>query len=115
MLSGVEFYLLNIGVCHSNELLLGGPFQRHFQYFYYSLFTACLLTMSILYALIYRSVLARRSRRHKEKTASLAAEIKKIHETVLESVRLSGTVRGCQRMSRLSKTALNDLEIYLTV
>jgi len=71
--SVVELYLLNFGVCHPNELLLGSDFQRRFQYFYYSLFTVCLLTISILYALIYCSVLARRSRRHKQKTASLAA------------------------------------------
>jgi len=71
--SVVEFYLLNFGVCHSNELLLSGEFQRRFQYFYYALFSVCLLIMSVLYALIYCSVLARRSRRHKQKTASLAA------------------------------------------
>jgi len=71
--SGVELYLLNFGVCHSNELLLSGEFQRRFQYFYYSLFTLCLLAMCVLYALIYCSVLARRARRHRQKTASLAA------------------------------------------
>jgi len=69
----VELYLLNFGVCHSNELVLSGDFQRRFQYFYYAVFCVCLLIMSVLYALIYRSVLARRSRRHKQKTASLAA------------------------------------------
>ena len=71
--SVVELSLLNVGLCHSNELLLDAEFQRRFQYFYYALFTACLLTISVLYALIYCSVLARRSRRHKQKTASLAA------------------------------------------
>ena len=71
--SVVELYLLNVGVCHPNELLVAGDFQRRFQYFYYSLFSGCLLVMSLLYALIYRSVLVRRSRRHKQKTASLAA------------------------------------------
>jgi len=70
--SVVELNLVNIGVCHESELVLSRQFQRRFQYFYYALFTACLLTISVLYALIYRSVLARRSRRHKQKTATLA-------------------------------------------
>ena len=71
--SVLELYLLNTGVCHQHQLLLSGDFQRRFHYFYYSLFTACLLVVSVLYVLIYCSVLARRSRRHKQKTASLAA------------------------------------------
>ena len=69
----VELSLLNFGICHPNHLLLSGEFQRRFQYFYYCLFTVCLLIISVLYALVYYSVLARRSRRHKQKTASLAA------------------------------------------
>jgi len=62
---------VNVGVCH--RLLLGGDFERRFQYFYYALFSGCLLVTSLFYALIYRSVLVRRSRRHKQKKASLAA------------------------------------------
>jgi len=51
----VDLYVLNLGVCHSNELLVGADFQRRFHYFYYALFTACLLAMSLFYATIHRS------------------------------------------------------------
>jgi len=59
-----------LGVCHSNELLVGADFQRRFHYFYYALFTACLLAMSLFYATIHRSASPRCS------SMQLAGELK---------------------------------------
>jgi len=106
--SDVELYLLNFGVCHANGLLLSSEFQRHFQYFYYALFTLCLLIMSVLYALIYYSVLARRSRRHKQKTASLAA--------MNSTLRPAATVcdNNCEQMMMSALKVRTDIEARKT-
>jgi len=104
--SVVELDLLNLGVCHANELLLGRQFQQRFQRFYYALFTLCLLTMSILYALIYCSVLARRSRRHKEKTANLAAMTSTLRPATVFDVQQD----NCEEMTMTALKVRTDTE-----
>lgn len=109
--SVVELYLLNVGVCHDNKLLLGGDFQIRFQYFYYALFTCCLLTMSMFYALIYRSVLVRRSRRHKQKTASLAAINSSLRPATVFDLQLD----NCEELAMTTLKVRSDIEARKTV
>jgi len=104
--SAVELDLLNMGVCHPTDLLLGRKFQHRFQYFYYALFTLCLLTISILYALIYCSVLARRSRRHKEKTANLAAMTSTLRPATVFDVQQD----NCEEMTMTALKVRADTE-----
>ncbi|KAH3828678.1 uncharacterized protein LOC127831595 [Dreissena polymorpha] len=58
------------GFCYPNEVLLSTSFRRAYQKFYASLFLIAIITVSILYALIYRSILTRRSKRLKTSLVS---------------------------------------------
>ena len=59
------------GVCSANELILNTTFIWYFQKFYTALYLVCLIIVIVLYILIYRSVLARRTKRAKQKSKSL--------------------------------------------
>ena len=60
------------GTCDPSFFILSHQFMLNYQKFYTGLFTSCFIVVVILYSLIYRSVLARRARRQKEKSRSLA-------------------------------------------
>lgn len=60
------------GVCHPSDKLLSAEFLWYFQKIYNGLFLVCLIVVIFLYALIYRSVVSRRSRRERQKSSSLA-------------------------------------------
>ncbi len=60
------------GHCEPSFFILTEKFMLQYQKFYTALFTTCFVIVVILYSLIYRSVLARRTRRQKSKSKSLA-------------------------------------------
>lgn len=62
--------------------------------------------MSVLYALIYCSVLARRSRRHKQKTASLAA----MNSTLRPATVFDLQQDNCEEMTMTALKVPNDIE-----
>jgi hypothetical protein len=57
-----------VGVCHANSMLLSVEFAQYFRKFYNGLFVVCLVTIVVLYTMIYRSVLALRERRRRRKS-----------------------------------------------
>ena len=59
------------GRCAPSNMILSMEFLWYFQKFYSSLYLLCLIIVIVLYSLIYRSVLARRSKRQKAKSKSL--------------------------------------------
>lgn len=60
------------GKCEANDLIISHAFQWYYQKLYTALYPMCLAIVVVLYALIYRRVLYRRSRRQKQKSRSLA-------------------------------------------
>ena len=59
------------GSCEPNELIINSTFRWYYQKFYTALYLVCLIIVVVLYTLIYRSVLARRTKRQKQKSKSL--------------------------------------------
>ena len=66
---------VTVSRCWMTETIVSQEFALVYQKFYTGMFLACLIVVSILYVLIYRSVLVRRSRRRKQKSASLSMQI----------------------------------------
>lgn len=64
--------LVNAGHCESNDLLISADFQYYYQKLYTAMYPVCLGIVIILYVLIFRSVLERRSRRQQEKSKTRA-------------------------------------------
>lgn len=60
------------GKCEENDLIISHTFQWYYQKLYTAIYPMCLAIVVVLYALIYRRVLHRRSRRQKQKSRSLA-------------------------------------------
>jgi len=58
------------GVCYPTDATFSADFIWYFQKVYNSLFLVCFITVVVLYVLIYRSVLQRRSRRLRQKNRS---------------------------------------------
>lgn len=58
-----ETDFLYTGFCYPNEIILSREFRRIYQTFYALLFLIAFITVFILYALIYRSILVRRSKK----------------------------------------------------
>lgn len=59
------------GYCQPNELVVSTNFQYAYQKIYTALYLICLIVVAVLYVLIYRSVLDRRTRRQNAKSKSL--------------------------------------------
>lgn len=59
------------GQCQDNGQIVNQAFLLYFQKCYTALYLLCLIIVIILYTLIYRSVLVRRTRRQKQKSKSL--------------------------------------------
>ena len=67
-----QYEIVFRGTCEPSFFILSYQFMLNYQKFYTALFTSCFIVVVILYILIYRSVLARRAKRQKEKSHSLA-------------------------------------------
>ena len=63
---------INIGKCEQNDWIMSKEFQWYYQKLYTAMYPMCLAVVVVLYVLIYRSVLVRRTKRQKQKSASLA-------------------------------------------
>ncbi len=59
------------GHCRPNHFILSEEFMWNYQKFYTALYLLCLIIVIVLYCAIYRSVLARRTKRQKQKSKSL--------------------------------------------
>ena len=66
---------LYTGHCAQNEFVLSSDFAWYFQKCYTAMYLVCLIIVIILYVLIYRSVLARRTKRQKAKSKALPLTI----------------------------------------
>ena len=55
--------LVPTGFCYPNEVIIGEDVRKIYQKFYVSLFLIAFITVFVLYALIYKSILSRRSKR----------------------------------------------------
>ncbi|XP_052763948.1 octopamine receptor Oamb-like [Mya arenaria] len=62
--SDIDYFVFT-GFCYPNEVIFSTGFRRAYQKFYASLFLIAFITVFFLYALIYRSIILRRSRRLK--------------------------------------------------
>lgn len=60
------------GVCYPTDELFSTDFIWYFQKVYNGLFLVCFITVVVLYVLIYRSVLLRRSRRQQQRNRSVS-------------------------------------------
>ena len=60
-----------MGQCRANQLIITAEFLWYYQRFYTVLYLLCLIIVVILYSLIYRSVLERRTRRALQKSKAL--------------------------------------------
>ena len=59
------------GHCSPNHFILSEKFMWNYQKFYTAMYLLCLIIVIVLYCAIYRSVLARRTKRQKQKSKSL--------------------------------------------
>lgn len=64
--------LVNTGHCKERDLVISKDFQWYYQKLHTATFPLCLVIVAVLYTLIYRSVLTRRSLRWSQKSQSLA-------------------------------------------
>ena len=62
----IHVIVVYTGNCDSNTFILSDKFQWYYQRFYSGLFLICLISVIILYVLIYKSVFTRRTRRQKQ-------------------------------------------------
>jgi len=60
------------GVCYPTDHIFSPDFLWYFQKVYNALFLVCFISVVVLYVLIYRSVLTRRSRRQRQKNRSVS-------------------------------------------
>jgi len=60
------------GVCYPAYEVFSADFMWYFQKVYNGLFLVCFITVVVLYVLIYRSVLLRRSRRQRQRNMSMS-------------------------------------------
>ena len=74
-----------IGQCGPNQLIISDKFRQYYQIFYTVLYLISLVIVIVLYVLIYHSVLARRSRRARQKSKALPL-VQLQNETAVTSV-----------------------------
>ena len=56
-------YVVNKGICHKDGIIFDKPFFDVYQKIYSAFFAICAVIVTVLYAIIYRSVLSRRRQR----------------------------------------------------
>lgn len=64
--------LVNTGFCGETDMVVSRDFQWYYQKLHAAIYPTCVLTVIVLYSLIYRSVLTRRSLRWSQKSRHLA-------------------------------------------
>lgn len=67
-----SFRLVNKGFCGETDMVVSKDFQWYYQKLHAAIYPACVFTVMVLYSLIYRSVLTRRSLRWSQKSRHLA-------------------------------------------
>lgn len=67
----VQVLVVYTGHCSPNHFILSEEFMWNYQKFYTAMYLLCLIIVIVLYCAIYRSVLARRTKRQKQKSKSL--------------------------------------------
>lgn len=91
--------IVNVGHCSSNDLLISKDFQYYYQKLYTAMYPVCLGIVIVLYVLIYRSVLTRRSRRQMEKKKTMA-----VVETLTTSNHTDGRTSGGYQQVQQNET-----------
>ena len=87
-------FVVFVGQCRTNELIIGANFMWYYQRFYMVLYLVSLVVVIILYVLIYHSVMVRRNRRERQKSKALplvqlqneTAQMSTVEETLLTQV-----------------------------
>ena len=67
----LQVLVIYTGHCRPNHFILSEEFMWNYQKFYTAMYLLCLIIVIVLYCAIYRSVLARRTKRQKQKSKSL--------------------------------------------
>ena len=67
----LQVLVVYTGRCDHNDFILSEQFMWSYQKFYTAMYLACFIIVIVLYCAIYRSVLARRTKRQKQKSKSL--------------------------------------------
>ena len=67
----LRVFVVYTGHCQPNHFILSEEFMWNYQKFYTAMYLLCLIIVIVLYCAIYRSVLARRTKRQKQKSKSL--------------------------------------------
>ena len=76
----IHVIVVYTGSCDTNTFMLSDKFQWWYQKLYCALFLICLVIVVILYVLIYQSVLARRTKRQKQKSHMLPLMVTTTHD-----------------------------------
>ena len=96
--------LVLTGFCYPNEVIIGEEVRKIYQKFYVSLFLIAFITVFVLYALIYKSILSRRSKRLRSSVTY--RHLNGRRSTLLTSVVTKHT--NCQERSTLAVENQNN-------
>ena len=92
-------------ICTPNSMILSREFTALYQKVYAALFLVSFITVLVLYALIYRSILLRRRWRSRRKRMSCYTSVNGAEQTVVEETQMTAVNGNSDRSAATGKSA----------